>query len=247
MSGTTGTESMTPEQKLPAKPTSISSSGGRVMLDYGNVPPDLAEAVRGILNRHELREQSALPATIAVTGPSRGVGTSTVSQALATILAQELGRFVCWIDCSWMRPDAAGGTDGQAPDLIDILQDHSRLSSAFTSSEQLPQLVCLAPGAVPDESRNQIVRSPELQELLQILSEEFDHLVFDVPPVLGHANSLTLLRWADASLLVVKHRGTTVSEVRRSLETMDPTPNLGVVLNQYRTRIPAGVRRLLGE
>jgi septum formation inhibitor-activating ATPase MinD len=146
-----------------------------------------------------------------------------------------------------MRPDAAGGTDGQAPDLIDILQDHSRLSSAFTSSEQLPQLVCLAPGAVPDESRNQIVRSPELQELLQILSEEFDHLVFDVPPVLGHANSLTLLRWADASLLVVKHRGTTVSEVRRSLETMDPTPNLGVVLNQYRTRIPAGVRRLLGE
>ena len=194
----------------------------------------------------ELREQAGLPPTIAVTGPARGAGVTTVSQALATILAQELGRFVCWFDCSWMRPDAATNDDDR-PGLIDILEDHEQLSRALLSSNELPQLVCLSPGSVPEPSRNQIVRSHELSELLRILSDEFDHLVFDLPPVLGHANSLALLRQSDASLLVIRHRSTTISQVRRSLESMDPTPNLGVVLNQYRTRIPAGIRRLLGE
>ena len=90
-----------------------------------------------------------------------------------------------------------------------------------------------------------IVRSPEFERLLSILAEEFDHVVFDIPPVLATANGLALLRQADASLLVVRHRATMLQQVKRALELTQPVPNLAVVLNRYRTRVPSVFRRLL--
>jgi Mrp family chromosome partitioning ATPase len=142
--------------------------------------------------------------------------------------------------------DSSPVGSAERPSLLDILADQSRILSAFQRSPDLPQLMSLAPGPVPDSKRNMIVRSPEFERLLSILADEFDHVVFDIPPVLTSANGLALLRRADASLLVVRHRSTTLAQVQRAMEATQPTPNLGVVLNRYRTSIPARLRRLLG-
>jgi Mrp family chromosome partitioning ATPase len=82
--------------------------------------------------------------------------------------------------------------------------------------------------------------------LLKILADEFDHVVFDLPPVLTSANGLALLRRSDASVFVVEHRSTTIAQVQRAIAATQPTPNLGVVLNRYHTSIPFRLRRLLG-
>jgi Mrp family chromosome partitioning ATPase len=153
---------------------------------------------------------------------------------------------VCWVDCGWLTADTTTDRPTGRPNLVDILADQSRIISAFQASPELPQLMSLAPGPVPESKRNMIVRSPEFERLLAILAEEFDHVVFDVPPVLTNANGLALLRRADASLLVVRHRSTTLAQVKRALEATQPTPNLGTLLNRYRTSIPVRLRRLLG-
>lgn len=213
------------------------------MLRYEDIPPELAEGLRGIVNRWELRSRASLPKSVAVTAALRGEGVTTASQALSTIIAQETGSFVCWVDCSWLGEKDAD--DGDQPSLIDLMADQSKIVSAFQAIPELPQLMCLSPGSVPPSQRHMIVRSPEFGRLLTILTDEFDHVVFDVPAILSNANALALLQRADASLLVVKHRSTSINQVRSAVEATQPTPNLGVLLNGFDSRVPSRLQRLL--
>lgn len=216
------------------------------MLSYDRIPTELAEALRRIVNRHELRHDE-LPSTIAVTAALRGEGTTSVSQALSTLLAQESGSYVCWVDCSWLASDGAPQHDDGRPSLIEILADKSKVLTAFQASPELQQLVVLSPGRVPESKRNMIVRSPEFDQLIDVLAAEFDHVIFDIPPVLQDANGLALVRQSDASLLVVRQRSTSIAQFERALEATEPTPNLGVVLNRFNSRIPRRLARLLGD
>lgn len=211
---------------------------------YNDIPAPLAEAIRSIVNRYELRTGEPLPNSIGVTAAMPREGVTTVSQALATVIAQEIGMFVCWVDCSWLSANAKPVDDGR-PDLLDLLADDSLLQSAFQTSPELPQLISLAPGALPEGKRNIVVRSPSFERLLAVLADEFDHVIFDLPPILTNAHALALLRRADASLVVVRHRTTTVGQVHRAIESTEPTTNLGVILNHYEPKIPARLRRLL--
>lgn len=214
---------------------------------YGDIPAELAEALRGIINRYELRHDGGLPSSIAVTSTLRGEGVTTVSQALATLIAQEAGKYVCWVDCSWLSADNPPSASDGRPGLIDILADRANILSAFQTAPDLPQLFSLRAGPLPESKRNMIARSPQFDSLLDVLTKEFDHVVFDIPPVLANANGLALVRRSNASLFVIRHRATSVSQFERMVEATQPTPNLGVVLNRYRTSIPKRLRRLLGD
>lgn len=225
----------------------VDGPSGAALLRYEEIPGALAEALRRIVNRHELRRDEHLPGSISVTAALRGEGTTTVSQALSTLIAQEMGRYVCWVDCSWLAGDRpTAPADGQ-PGLIEILADRSKVLSAFRAAPDLPQLITLSPGHVEESKRNMIARSPEFDQLLDVLTAEFDHVIFDIPPVLQNANGLALVRRSDASLLVVRQRSTSIAQFENALDATLPTPNLGVVLNRYRSSIPRRLRRLLGE
>jgi Mrp family chromosome partitioning ATPase len=232
--------------RLPAKPArKRSSRRPPATLTYEDIPVEIAEALRGIINRSELRAGHPLPQAIAVTAAVRGEGVTTLSRSLAALIASEMGRFVCWIDCSWLSGDPSH-EQGDRPSLIDILADDSQMENAFESTPEQPSLVSLSPGPVPESQRNLIARSPEFEHMLGLLKDEFDHLIFDLPPILTHANAIGLLRQADAGILVVRHRSTSIAHVERTVEAMHPTPNLAVVLNQYRSSIPKRIERLLG-
>lgn len=235
------------ERERSSLPATVGEATTPAMLRYDEIPGALAEALRRIVNRHELRHDERLPATISVTAALRGEGTTTVSQALSTLIAQEMGRYVCWVDCSWLAGDRPVAPTDDRPGLIEILADRSKVLSAFQTAPDLPQLITLSPGHVAESKRNMIVRSPEFDQLLDVLTAEFDHVIFDIPPVLQNANGLALVRRSDASLLVVRQRSTSVTQFEQALDATQPTPNLGVVLNRYRTSIPRRLRRLLGD
>lgn len=229
----------------PSTSSAIVRRGLPDFLQYDLIPAELAESLRTMITRYELRTGTTMPRSIAFTSALHGEGTTTASQALSTLLAQELGHFVCWVDCRWLvASDPHDRDDGTT--FIDMLADPSRVLSAFQSSPELPQLTCLRPGPVPPAKRHMIVRSPEFERLLNILVEEFDHVIFDAPPLLGAGDGLSLLRRCDGYFLVVRSRSTTESEVRRAVELAAPTPNLGAILTDHRSRIPAPILKQLG-
>ncbi|MDW3214169.1 MAG: CpsD/CapB family tyrosine-protein kinase [Ilumatobacteraceae bacterium] len=236
------------DQHSPAKRNTTPPPAGRPVdvIAYDDIPAELAEAVRAIINRHELRTGEPLPRSIAVTSATPGDGVTTVSQTLASLIAQETGAVVCWFDCSWLAPQPDGLDMSEQPDLMEILEDRSRIVPALRSVPDLPQLLCLAPRPVPEHRRNSIVRAPEFEAMLELLIDEFDHVIFDVPAILDQANGLALLRRCDAALFVVRHRSTSVGQVERALTAIQPTPILGVVLNRFKPSVPAFLRRQLG-
>lgn len=213
---------------------------------YSSVPREVNEALRGIVNRYELRTGAALPHSIAVTSALAGEGVTTISQSLATLIAHELGRLTCWVDFSWLAGGDDNSADPDRPSLADLLANGSSIANAFQAQPGLPELIVLQPGPVPERERTAILRSPEFGRLLSLLIDEFDHIVFDTPPVLSHNNALTLLRLADTSLFVVKHRSTSITQLRRAVESTQPTPTLGAVLNGYQSKIPTRLQLLLG-
>ena len=213
---------------------------------YDDIAPELAEAVRSLVNRYELRVGAPLRTSIAVTSTREHADGNAVSQAMATVLAHEMDRFVCWFDLSWMDGSAADGVTGGA-DLLDLLADHSKIGAAFGRSPEVDRLISLSFSPVPERKRNLIVRSPAFEDLIKIVTDEFDHVILNMPPILASTNSVAVLRHADLSVIVARHRSTSVSELERAVEETQPTPNLGVVVTNYRPRIPRRFRQRLAR
>lgn len=229
-----------PRKRPAATPRRVDTS----LFSYDELPLELAEALRAIVNRYELRQGTSLPGTIAFTSALRGEGVTTVSQAMATLIAQETGRFVCWVDCSWLGPEPSPAS-ADRPDLIEILGRPEGVASAFATAPDLDELYTLRAGPLPEARRNSIVRSSQFDRVLDELTSEFDHVIFDIPPVLTNAGGLALVRRSDASMFVVRQRTTSMNQFNRLVEATQPTPNVGVVLNRYKTSIPSRLRRLL--
>lgn len=212
-------------------------------LNYPDIPDTLLGPLRTIVNRYELRTDGEIPSPLVVTAPTPTDVRTSVSQALAAILAQERGKYVAWIDCNWLR-QGEDYDDGEPVGLVDILSNRNNVLAALRSSPDLPQLTQLRIGRVPAGRGHMIARSYEFERLLAALAEEFDHVILDTPALLGAGDGLALLPRARGYLLVARHRGVSLGQVRKACELAAPTVNIGVVLTDYETKIPASVQRL---
>jgi Mrp family chromosome partitioning ATPase len=221
----------------------VVSSGVRSPVAAVEIP--VLNAVRSVLDRYELASGSAdLPQRIAVVAASSGEGVTTVSLALAEILASDYGESVCWVDVSGAdqeissRPKATTARSAAPP-------------SAGTGVVRAPMLrppaVSVAKGEVATvDLRNALGRS-DLDLAVKELAADYRHVIFDVPPLLSDVSSLGLLRHADAYVLVVRHGSTTMKQVRALAEMLRRVSPLGVVLNDYRTRTPRFVQRFFSD
>jgi succinoglycan biosynthesis transport protein ExoP len=211
------------------------------------IPEELAESLRGVYSRHELSTGSAFPKWIAVTSSLEGEGVTTVSRALAALLAQEFGQRVCWFDCEWLSSSTRAVEEPARRTLSELAEDMSALSRTFEVSTNIPSLRYLRPGLEPTGLSNPVVRSPQFGTLLARLDADFDHIILDMPPILSNSGTLALMLCADATLIVVKHRSTSMSMLERTLQATQPTPNLAVLLNRFKPSIPKRLLRMFSS
>ena len=98
--------------------------------------------------------------------------------------------------------------------------------------QDLPLWVLLA-GSAPENSVN-ILQSPRFLELHKQLSNSFDWIIIDAPPLLPMADVSFWSRHADGMLLVVREGRTPKAILQKGLETLDNPKVIGVVLNDAR-------------
>jgi hypothetical protein len=70
-------------------------------------------------------------------------------------------------------------------------------------------------------------------------------VVLDLPPLLGHPETMTLVRSADWHLVVGRHRGTTFADLREVAGLLGDEKPAGFLLTGDSTRVPNWIRRLL--
>lgn len=210
---------------------------------YDELDPRLADAVRSIVNQHELDVES-LPKSIAVISGLAGEGVTTIARTLSLLIAHEMGASVCLVDCSWMV-DTGVRTEDEPAGMFELMTDRCTIDQALRATGGEPKLMSLGPGNVPPNRRHVLARSAQFERLIDLLCEELDHVVFDTPPMLQGAAGLSVLRHADSHVLVVRNGITTIPQVRAVVEKVDTVPQLGMILNQYRSSVPDRLQRLI--
>lgn len=190
-----------------------------------------AEAARALRTNLMFMNPDRPYKRILVTSAAPAEGKTTVAVSTAISLAQG-GQRVCIVDCDLRRPrlhrifDRAGDVG-----LMNVIVGDTTLEEAAKPTI-VPNLYCLPCGPIPPNSAD-VVASDKFRRLLDELSEHFDRIVLDSPPVVAVTDSAIVSTLADGVIFVVRAFKTSLSVCRsglRSLRDVD-APIAGAVLN----------------
>jgi capsular exopolysaccharide synthesis family protein len=176
------------------------------------------------------------PKTILVTSGQAGEGKTTTVVNTAISLAQ-LGASVLIIDCDLRRPSAHK--------LFGL--DHKLGLSTYLSREaeidpliqklQIANLSLLACGPIPPNPA-ELISSAKMRHLIREMSERFDHVLIDSPPLINVTDPVILSSMVDGVILVVQGGKSTraiAARARQELATVG-AKIFGVVLNNVDLR-----------
>lgn len=209
-----------------------------------------AEAFRGLRTGVLFAASARGARALIVTSAHPGEGKSTTTVNLGVTLARA-GKKVILISADLRRPrihEFFGSAPGVG--LTNVLAGETTVASALVSPG-IQNLRVLQSGPIP-ENPAEILGSIEMRELVAGLKAVADFVIIDTPPILSVADMLTLAHVADAVLIVVDGRTTTISDVaqtRRQLDQIDARI-IGAVLNNFdhtRARVPYYYSHYYGE
>lgn len=191
----------------------------------------VAEAARSLRTNLMFMNPDKPYRRILVTSAAPSEGKTTVAVSVAVSLAQG-GQRVCIIDCDLRRPrlhrifDRAGDIG-----LMNAVVGEATIAEVAKPTI-VPNLYCIPCGPIPPNSAD-VVASDRFKHLLDELSEHFDRIVLDSPPVVAVTDSAILSTLVDGVLLVVRAFKTTFGLSRSGLRTLRDVdaPIAGAVLN----------------
>jgi capsular exopolysaccharide synthesis family protein len=191
----------------------------------------IAEAARSLRTNLMFMNPDKPYRRILVTSAAPAEGKTTVAVSVAVSLAQG-GQRVCIIDCDLRRPrlhrifDRAGDVG-----LTNVLMGEATIEEAAKPT-MVPNLYCIPCGPIPPNSAD-VVASEKFRQFLDDLSEHFDRVVLDSPPVIAVTDSAIVSTLVDAVLFVVRAFKTSHAVCRSGLRTLQDVdaPIAGAVLN----------------
>jgi succinoglycan biosynthesis transport protein ExoP len=172
------------------------------------------------------------PRTVMVTSLEAGEGKTSLAANLAVALAQLGSREVLLLDGNLRRPELHKVLDvPRTPGLSAFLEGHAELPAVLTETE-IPNLYLVPAGRRP-ENPGELLASRRLDQALEVLSERFDHIIVDGPPLFGFSDTLHLAPRLDGVVLVLRHGRANREDAQEAVQrlSMVRANLLGVVVN----------------
>lgn len=154
----------------------------------------------------------------AVTSYSKGEGKSTVSANLA-ISFSKTEKKVLLIDCDLRRPNVHNIFKvDNSKGLSNVIGKMLEFEDAI-HREVLHNLDILTAGTIPPNP-SELMCSEAFHNLIAKLSEEYDYIIFDTPPIGVVADALLLKDLIAGFVAVVRERTTTHRDLKRLLDSV---------------------------
>lgn len=202
-----------------------------------------AEAYRVLRTNLHYANPDAPIRRLLVTSAGAGEGKSTTAANLAVCFAQA-DRAVLLVDADLRRPVIntlfrQPATPGLSSYLVgDALLD------AVIQKTAVPNLSIVASGPPPPNPA-ELVGSRRMREFLDAVSERFDMVLLDSPPILAVSDVGALVPMADGALLVVGSGLAARLALRRAKEAIQAVQGriVGAVLNRFNASAQGYSRR----
>lgn len=173
-----------------------------------------------------------------------GEGKTTVSINLAIALAQS-SKKVLLIDCDMRRPKVQRYLRIKSSaqyGLSTVLNGTSEYEQAIGFIDKLGIHAMLAGPTPPNPS--ELLAGSRCAEMFKHLSERFDYIICDTPPVSIVSDALVLSKYADGATLVVRQDYASVAQIKDAVEKLKTVDVklLGTIINNYDEKTASGYK-----
>lgn len=199
-----------------------------------NAPFSYVEAYKMLCTNFEFIAAAQDCKNVMVTSTLANEGKTNVSVNLALTLSG-YEKKVCLVECDLRRPSAhrlilmSRNTEG----LTNVLKGEITLSQAIRKVENTNMDLLLAGSTPPNPS--ELLASDKMKKVIDELSEQYDYIIYDTPPVLLVTDAATLGKYMDGTLLVVSHDKVEKNLVLKAKKNLDSAgvKILGAVYSMY--------------
>jgi capsular exopolysaccharide synthesis family protein len=191
----------------------------------------IAEAYRTLRTNLCYLGEAGPPRSLVITSPGPGEGKSTTSANVAVAMARQ-GTRVLLVDCDLRRPvlHEVFELPGE-PGLCDVLQGNNTLGDVLAPTRI--ENLAVIPGGNGTDGPAELLGSYKMEDVLRTLTDQFECVVLDCPPLLLVTDAAVVAAKARGTLLVVRAEGTCLGALIRSKAQLDNVNAcvLGVVVN----------------
>ena len=197
---------------------------------------EYADAFKILSTQVMQRMQEHQWSSLAVTSVGEDEGKTTTAINLGISIAKEIEYTVLLVDTNLRKPELHqyfGITPG--PGLSDYLQNDIDLADLLIKPAGVDHLVLLT-GGTPTMNSTELLGSPKMCSLANELKDRYPKriIIFDLPPVLNTADTLSFVPCIDCALVVVEDDTTKETELKQTIELLSVTNIIGTVLNKAR-------------
>ena len=193
----------------------------------------VSEAVKTIRTNLEFSKADGKNAKIMLTSTASGEGKSFLTAALAQSYAST-GKKVLIIDCDLRRGrqyEIFGVSNNKG--LSNILISDLVGVKIETIKTKLKNVYLLPGGTIPPNP-SELLESNKMQDVVSLLEEDYDIILFDCPPIIGLSDSLIITKYVDTTVIVSSYKNTPIDMLKKSVKALEAVNAkiAGVIFNK---------------
>ncbi|UOO37541.1 polysaccharide biosynthesis tyrosine autokinase [Oscillospiraceae bacterium CM] len=216
------------------------ASSQKITIDENSILPErdwahLTESYYAMRANLKHAAQQHPAKKIIIASAISGEGRTSVAVNLAISLGRS-GKSVLLIDADFRNPGLGvlfSPSYHNGCGLTEVLLKNAPLSDCLV--QYGASGITILPSGIAPASPNDLLESDAMQSLLETLSNNYDHIILDTPPMAVFSDTLSLLPAVDSVLFVVRQNATPFEAAEFSMNSIKAQDAhvLGCVLNGF--------------